>query len=380
MSGLLLYVWRMYMMEEKRLKTVTLTLTQACNLSCTYCYEHHKSKRRMDFDVAKKIIDRELSRNGDFEGFEFDLFGGEPFLEFDLLKDITEYICERKGSIPCTVFATTNGTLVHGEVQTWLREHDGCFVCGLSLDGTREMHNLNRSNSYDDIDLEFFLEMYPEQDVKMTISKETLPNLAEGVIELHQRGFLVSCNLAYGIDWSDPQNTEILNRELHKLIDFYLKNPDIEPCSMLEMGITNVGAYTEEAVRYCGAGKYMRSYDVDGRAYPCQFFMPLSVGEEKAAAVKDIQFPDEFLPEELLDEKCRKCVIRSACPNCFGSNYASTGNIYSREDNLCRLTKIIMRARSYFRAKQWELGQLHESEDMQALLRAIVKIQEELEV
>lgn len=243
------------------------------------------------------------------------------------------------------------------------------------------MHNINRSNSYDDIDLDFFLKMYPNQDVKMTISKETLPNLAEGVIDMHKRGFLVSCNLAYGIDWSDSQNTEILNGELHKLIDFYLEHPDIEPCSMLEMGISNVSTQEERAVRYCGAGKYMRSYDVDGRAYPCQFFMPLSVGEEKAAVVKNIKFPDEYLPEEELDEKCKTCVIRSACPNCFGSNYASTGSIYKRDDNMCRLTKIIMKARSYFRAKQWELGQLHkEPDELQALLRAIVKIQEELEI
>ena len=78
------------------------------------------------------------------------------------------------------------------------------------------MHNINRSNSYDDIDLDFFLEMYPAQDVKMTISKDTLPNLAEGVIELHHKGFLVSCNLAYQIDWSAEENVEILNRELNK--------------------------------------------------------------------------------------------------------------------------------------------------------------------
>lgn len=368
-------------MEEKKIRTVTITLTQACNLACTYCYENHKSTRKMSLATAKQSIDRELSHSDGVELFEFDLFGGEPFLEFDLIKEITTYICEKKGDIPCTVFATTNGTLVHGEVQTWLREHSGCFICGLSLDGTREMHNVNRSNSYDDIDLDFFLEMYPDQEIKMTVSRETLPCLAEGVIDMHSKGFLVSCNLAYGIDWSDPQNTDILNRELHKLINFYLENPDIEPCSMLEMGIFNVGTYEEHAVRYCGAGKYMRAYDVDGRAYPCQFFMPLSVGEEKAAAVSDIQFPDEFLPEDLIDKKCRQCVVRSACPNCFGSNYASTGNIYRRDDNMCRLTKIIMKARSYFRAKQWELGQLHETpDDLQALLRAIVKIQEELEV
>ena len=65
--------------------------------------------------------------------------------------------------------------------------------------------------------------------VKMTISRETLPTMAEGVIYAHKRGFEVSCNLAYGIDWSDPDNVAILDRELHKLIDFYIANPQITP-------------------------------------------------------------------------------------------------------------------------------------------------------
>lgn len=368
-------------MINSRKRYTTITLTRRCNLACTYCYEHYKSAKKIDIESAKNIIDAELGLSADYDEFEFDLFGGEPFLEFELIKEITEYICERKGNIPCTIFATTNGTVVHGEIQAWLKAHEDIFVCGLSLDGTREMHNKNRSNSYDDIDLTFFREMYPQQDVKMTVSQETLPYLAEGIIDLHNKGFLVSCNLAYGIDWSAPKNTEILNRELHKLIDYYLSNPDIEPCSMLEMGISNVGTHAKEALRYCGSGIHMRSYDVDGQVYPCHFFMPLSVGEEKAMAVKDIQFPDDIIPKELLDQKCQNCVIRSSCPNCFGANYASTGSIYRRDDNMCRLTKIIFKARSYFRAKQWELGQACRSEDdMQALLRAIVKIQEELEV
>lgn len=368
-------------MSEPVTRTVTITLTQSCNLACSYCYEHHKSPKKIDFETAKSIIDKEFSDLSGIDRFEFDLFGGEPFLEFELVKQITGYICEKKGNIPCTVFATTNGTLVHGEVQSWLRNHAGCFVCGLSLDGTREMHNINRSNSYDDIDLDFFAEQYPLQDVKMTVSHETLPMLAEGVIDMHQKGFAVSCNLAYEIDWSDPSNTGVLDRELHKLIDFYLQNPEIEPCSMLEMGITNVLLEEDGAVRHCGTGKYMCSYDVDGKAYPCQFFMPLSLGAEKSEKVRDIEFPEDAVPKELLDKKCQECVVRSACPNCFGANYASTGNIYSRDDNMCHLTKIIMKARSYFRAKQWEMGQLKGNpEEIQAIMRAIVKIQQELEL
>lgn len=368
-------------MDEAAIKSVSITLTQSCNLACVYCYEHHKSSNTINLETAKNIIDKELADCAGFDRVEIDFFGGEPFLAFDEMRELTDYIEKKSFDVPVILFTTTNGTLVHGEVQNWLRAHENCFVCGLSLDGTREMHNLNRSNSYDDIDLDFFLELYPEQDVKMTISKETLPNLATGVIDMHQKGFLVSCNLAYGIDWSAPANSTILERELNKLIAFYLEHPDIEPCSMLNTGISGIGAAKLEAVRFCGAGLSMRSYDVDGKFYPCQFFMPLSVGAEKAAAVSDIEFPEDVLPEDLLDEKCKSCVLRSACPNCFGSNYAATGNIYSRDDNMCRLTKITMKARSYFRAKQWELGQLHLTPDEeQMLLRAIIRIQEELEV
>lgn len=368
-------------MEEKKIKTVTVTLTQSCNLACVYCYEHYKSIKKMDIETAKRIIDFELANSSEYDGIEFDLFGGEPFLVFDLLKAVTEYICEKKGTMPCTVFATTNGTLIHGEIQTWLENHSGCFICGLSLDGTREMHNLNRSNSYDSIDLPFFLRLYPDQDVKMTISQETLPNLAEGVIDMHRKGFLVSCNLAFGIDWSNPNNVSVLNRELMKLIEFYLENPTIEPCSMLEMGFNNVAHYENTSFRFCGAGKSMRAYDVDGQAYPCQFFMPLSVGPEKAKTSQTMVFPKDVIRDDLLDEKCRKCVIQSACPNCFGANYAASGNIYYRDDNMCRLTKIMLKARSYFRGKQWELGQLDQTlEDLPVLLKAIVMIQEKLEV
>ncbi len=368
-------------MNESKKKIVTLTITHACNLQCSYCYEHHKTGDQMEFAIAKSIIDREIETITDEDEIEFDLFGGEPFIAFDMVKRITEYVNQKCANIPHIIFATTNGTLIHGTIKKWLYEHKECFACGLSLDGTKEMHNINRSQSYDNIDLDFFLKLYPEQGVKMTVSRETLPALADGVIDLHRKGFIVSCNLAYDIDWSSHENEKILERELDKLIEFYLANPEIEPCSMLEMGISNVGLVQDSVPRYCGAGLGMRTYDVDGQKYSCQFFMPLSVGNEKAKAALQIDFPDLSLPADCLDSKCRSCVVRSICPNCFGANYAATGSIYQRDDNMCRLTKIIMKARSYFRAKQWELGQLHGTEaDIQATLRAIIRIQEELEV
>jgi len=361
-------------------KTISITVTDNCNLNCTYCYERHKSNKCLSFETAKRIVNQEAEDTKGYDRIEFDLFGGEPFLEFELIKEITNYICEKGIDLPYTIFASTNGTLVHGSIQEWLKEHTGCFVCGLSIDGTRKMHNINRCNSYDEIDLDFFHEVYPEQDVKMTISKETLPDLAEGVIDLHRHGFLVSCNLAYGIDWSDSENTSVLKRELNKLINYYLENPNVKPCSILDIGLNNVNAYEDKCIRQCGAGIEMRSYDVNGVKYPCQFFMPLSIGNDKASKSFDLQFPDTYIDETHLDAECRKCVIKSICPNCPGSNYAATGNIYKRDMNMCMLNKITIKACSYFKALQWKQGLLNEEEDVEGLLNAIIKIQEKLEV
>ena len=90
-------------MKEPKCKIVTLTLTEACNLHCTYCYEHHSSNRIMNISTAKTIIDREFNDLVGYDSIEFDLFGGEPFLEFDLMRNITEYVCQKRSKIPCMI-------------------------------------------------------------------------------------------------------------------------------------------------------------------------------------------------------------------------------------------------------------------------------------
>lgn len=367
-------------MKKTKRKYLTITLTESCNLSCIYCYENHKSANCMDIDTLKKIIELEMCADNDYDEVEIGLFGGEPFIKFDLIKDIYEYITTLNSSKKYIFFASTNGTLVHGEIKDWLKTHP-FFVCGLSYDGTSEMNDINRSNSSKLIDLDFFKKQYPNQPIKMTISHNTLLSLAEGVIYLHNKGFDVNCNLAYGMDWSDKGNIDNLERELTKLIDYYLEHPNIQPCSLLNMPINNISLMYKKHrfMRYCGAGISSTAYHTDGTAYACQFFTPLSVGKEKAKKSLDLIFYDESIPEKYIEKKCRECVIQSVCPTCYGSNYAATGNIYIHDDNYCKMTKIIIKARSYFKAKQWQLGQLNlNPKEEQALLRSIQIIQNNL--
>ncbi|MBF0235601.1 MAG: hypothetical protein HQK65_21575 [Desulfamplus sp.] len=209
---------------------------------------------------------------------------------------------------------------MQGEIKKWL-ENQSNFYCGLSFDGTPEMQNINRSNSSTKIDLAFFKRYYPDQEIKMTISKYTLDHIYEGVLYLERLGFNVSCNLAYGIDWSDETYSQILERELMKLIDYYLNNPQITPCRILKSNIDQLVSRQDKTFPYCGAGTALVAYDIDGKSYPCQLFMPISCGIEKAGNSENIKFHRGEIPQTQVEQKCLKCVVKNICPTCFGANY-----------------------------------------------------------
>lgn len=333
-------------------KIITLTLTQFCNLRCPYCFEANKSQSKMDINTIKKILDESLNDER-FDEYEIDFFGGEPFLEFELMKETMKYVYDTYPNKLMLFTATTNGTLVHGEIQEWLKKHSDIFKCALSLDGNKLMHDINRCNSFDKIDIKFFAEVFPDQTMKMTISNNTLPYLSDGIIFMHNNNYKFTCNLAFDIDWSNESNSGVLERELMKLIEYYLSNPEIEPCELLDQPIYWVAMDKGESFRQCGAGNEMFSYDVNGKAYPCQFFMPLSIGEERAKESENIDFPDEITRENFVGE-CKECMALRLCHTCYGANYSATGNIFKKDMNWCKLQKIIFKANAYFRMKQIE--------------------------
>jgi sulfatase maturation enzyme AslB (radical SAM superfamily) len=248
-------------------KIVMLTLTEKCNLDCIYCYEHNKTTKEMQKDMVFHIIEDAIQKSD--TAVELTFHGGEPFLKFDLIRETAEYFFKKYNPKDRYVFfATTNGTLFTDEVKRWLTKYKEHFWCGLSYDGTESMQNKNRSYSASQIDLDFFKNTWPEQGVKMTVSNLTLANLAEGTIFLHNKGYDVNNNLAYGVDWTDDSCLKIYSEQLEKLIDFYLENPNITPASILSM---NVEWFTKEdrvtQQRYCGAGKQMRCFDTEGKEY-----------------------------------------------------------------------------------------------------------------
>ena len=369
--------------SEQKSKNITLVLTHRCNLDCVYCYEHHKNSCTMSAELAKKIVDDELTMNDGVSMVEFDFFGGEPLLEFDTVKEVVEYAIKKEYDKDYIFFITTNGVLLNEERKEWLRAHTDALQIGLSLDGTKDMHDKNRCGSFDAIDLDFFRTTYPEESVKMTVSKETLPDLAKGVIFCHNEGFDVSCNLAYGIDWDSKENQEIFANQLSILAEYYLENPQIKPCAILDINrIKSLSSQGDRSYRLCGAGYAMRAYDCDGTCYPCQFFLPICVGDEKAKAALSLDFSNFKLADDQIDDKCKTCFIRNTCPTCYGNNYATTGNIYRRDMRLCKMNIIQFQAIAYLAAKRFELGQLgdYKPDEQAAILKSALSIIKELSV
>lgn len=317
-------------------RNVYITTNLNCNLRCLYCYEQDKtSKTSFDLEQVKKTLTATLSRKSD-KGTLVNLHGGEPFLSFSKIKELCEWAWAQNFPETFKFFATSNGTLIHGEIQEWLYKNKHRFVVGLSLDGTREMHNINRSNSFDQIDLEFFKKAWPNQGVKMTISPQSIHTLAEGVIFIHENGFNdVRANLAEMIDWSDPSYLEIYKRELEKLSEYYLLHPEVEKCSLFSIYFASL--VNNEVRKWCGVGTEMEAIDVDGRKYPCHFFFEAVCGKEKSEQATAIDFTD---PNQYTSEHCRSCLLLPICPTCYGSNYVARGDIAARDLSLCELHKI----------------------------------------
>ncbi|MCD8120852.1 MAG: radical SAM protein [Clostridiales bacterium] len=356
---------------DKDTVEILLVMTESCNLKCRYCYEKNKSAKRMELDIAKRIIDHEfeIAQGTDIK-LVVQFFGGEPTLEFDQIRKIYDYIHEKNSPNYEYCFVVTNGTALKDNDKEWCREHREDFICGLSLDGTKEVQDYNRSNSYDLIDFPFFRDTWPNQKVKMTVSPDMLHKLAECVIHCHELGFDVLCNLADGVGWEES-SSGILETECKKLIEYYLLHPEKEPCTMLKMPLLHVGL-TDHTVfpKWCGAGDHIHAYDTDGTCYPCQMFMGIT--EE------NLENPllQSAYKAELLPEGCQDCVLYGCCPTCIGTNMVRRCTPFYHTATECKNIKIQFLATSYLMYEKYKQGQLNLSDvETNLLLRNIYTVQ-----
>ncbi len=323
--------------HSSKRRVCMLMITHACNLKCSYCYETHKQNAYMTIDLAKNIILKEaemIEHSDKFDEIQIDFMGGEPLMNFTLIKEIVEWLEKGAINVPWVCFASTNATLINDDIKDWLKKHKKYMILGISYDGTSKMQSQNRGTDNYEIDLDFFHNLWPEQTFQMTISKETLPFLAEGVLSVQRKGYEINASLAQGINWT-MEDAKLYREQLCLLKEAYLKDVKLRPFNRLTryVDVFNLAPTERRQIHGCGSGLNMVTYDVDGKKYGCHMFTPIVLGTG-AIGVNAIEWEKEDL---MADPYCETCVLRRFCPTCPGFNYKFRGSFASRDKRWCPL-------------------------------------------
>lgn len=329
--------------EQEAVRVVSLMLTWACNLNCTYCFELFKRPdREMTFEVAKRVLSEEFATFAEREeckqgGYlKIDFFGGEPLLRFDLIRLVTEWVMTLNLPFRVMLSVTSNGTLLDEEKQRWFEAHKEHIRIVLSVDGTEEIQQINRGELAADAPINFVRRVWPTLHFKSTISRAALPTLSRDLIALLEAGHTISPNLASGEDWQVGDEV-IYKRELETLAMWHLAHREVEPMRIfMQHFVALTEPFCNETPRKnCGTGTTMVAYDWDGTPYPCHLFVPVTHGREEAG--EELRRVDFFDDARFLDEMCADCKLRRVCKTCYGFNYRDRGDVRKRDRRVCRM-------------------------------------------
>lgn len=324
---------------------VGLLLTERCNLNCAYCYEKYKRDKDMSLSKAKEIISNVMSTKTVWTVVEFRLLGGEPFVMSDLIYELTAWALSQKWSKAYTFKITTNGTLLDDKMKLWLRNNRKSIQLILSLDGPDYVQNWNRSNSYGKIDFRFFSEVWPEQPVKMTISKRMISEIYNSFIYLNEMlGLKVSYSLAGGEHWTD-EDLEKFKEEERKVFEYCTKK-HIDIPSLYNFKFSHI--MNKKHVVQCGIGRNVIVFDTEGKSYPCHMLLPNVIGKRKIPKISD--FRNESLLSDCL---CENCLVRNICPTCYAYNFVERGECCKRDHSLCLFYKSVIKSAAFYRMKRY---------------------------
>lgn len=368
-------------------KTITFIVTKDCQLACKYCYLVGKnSEERMSFEVAKKAIDYILSCESEMteESVVFDFIGGEPFLEIGLIDKLCDYIKTEMFRLEHHWFNSfrfnfsTNGINYHEDkIQRFIAKNRNHLSIGITIDGTKQKHDLNRiwktkdgfqpkpeeeKGSYDYVvrNIPLWLEQFPNASTKVTISSADIPFISESVIHLYSLGIHeVNINCVFENVWKDGDDT-LFETQLMKLTDEIIDNDYYKDyaCSFFSENIGKPMDRVLENQNWCGAGR-MLTVDANGIFYPCTRFAQYSLREKKAWMIGNVNdgVDNNRLRAFLcLDrstqskQDCMDCEVAGGCAWCQGENFdaAETNTVFERATAICLMHKARVRANNYY--------------------------------
>ena len=355
-----------YVVDFKKRKTVVkalcLHIAHDCNLACQYCFaeegEYHGRRALMSFEVGKKALDFLIANSGNRRNLEVDFFGGEPLMNWEVVKQLVEYgrSKEKEYNKNFRFTMTTNGVLLNDEIMEYCNREMSNVV--LSLDGRKEVNDKMRpfrggKGSYDLIVPKFrkFAEMRGDRDyyVRGTFTRHNL-DFSKDVMEFADLGFrsmsiepvVAAPEEEYAIREEDlPQIME----EYDRLAEEYLKRKkEGRGFNFFHFNIDlNQGPCVAKRLSGCGSGTEYLAVTPWGDLYPCHQF----VGQEEFllgnvdTGVTNERIRDEFkLCNVYAEDKCRDCFARFYCSGgCAANSYNFHGSITDAYDIGCAMQK-----------------------------------------
>lgn len=300
----------------------TISITNKCNLKCSYCYERHLNTEYgcIGDDTRVKIADFVNSR-GDADTVY--LFGGEPLLYKDTVKYYIETLRANRFVI------TTNGTLLDEDFLKWCEGKN--VIINMSHDG-RDCTERGADTALLDANLKLLLKYQPKALVQLVYTEETLPKLYDNILYLKGLGAKkVSASMDSFLDPRDPDSFGDIMREQWRKIATI---PDL---FVYELA-TKIDTVTNKKASLCEICKKKIFINWDGSFYPCVQFQNLpeyrcgdvSVGiqaEQTRAAHPD--YP-------MRSERCKGCEIAEYCRNsCACRKMATTGTVRDISEAAC---------------------------------------------
>ncbi len=359
-------IYENYIVDFKKRQTVVkalcLHIAHDCNLACRYCFaeegEYHGRRALMSYEVGKKALDFLVANSGKRVNLEVDFFGGEPLLNWQVVKDLVAYgrSLEEPNHKKFRFTLTTNGILLDDEILEFANKEMANLV--LSIDGRKEIHDLMRpyrggQGSYDKV-VPIFRKAAESRGqmnyyVRGTFTRNHL-DFSKDVMHLADLGFeqisvepvvaspeddyaLREEDIPALLEEYDRLAAELLNRRKEgKGVNFFHFMIDLEggPC-------------VAKRLSGCGSGTEYLAVTPWGDLYPCHQF----VGKEEflmgnvfeGIARTDIR--DEFKTCNVYaKEKCRNCFARFYCSGgCAANSYNFHGHINDAYDLGCELQR-----------------------------------------
>ncbi len=346
---------------------ISFMVTEDCNLRCKYCYEENKCHKTMTPETADKIIDFIFDKyvpivDSDKMTYIFDFIGGEPFMAIDIVDRLTEGIKRRICPMRFMLSFSTNGTYFKDpRVIAYLdrNKHLGMSV-GLSLDGCKEIHDMNRSGSFDSVmdSFLFWRERFPDCAIKATVNPEALPYIPKSHKFFYDIGLKdVFMNTIFEDVWQ-PGDDEIYYNALIETADFLLEDRRYErfSTSLFSQFIGRPTFHQElNESTWCGSGQYMIHFDTEGFIYPCLRFAttsnqpPFRIGHIDTGINANKLLPFCFYNNSRNTiSECMNCQATMGCAHCVAYDYDMSGSIFTRAMYSCAMHKARTKANQYF--------------------------------